>query len=129
MLPAFWVLGLLAICFGLPLWLKRVQANPYLGLWVGDAGKRDDIWYPVNVAVGRSLVLVGVRVLMVTTALATIAWRAPWHYVMVGGSAVLAEVMIYVANLGRLAAVVRKLQDEESPGSPEPTAPPGTDAP
>jgi hypothetical protein len=125
MLPAFWLLGLLAIAFGVPLWRRRVQANPYLGLRIGEAGERGDVWYPVNAVVGRSLVLLGVRVLVVTTALATIDWRAPRHYVVVAGCVVLADAILFAANLGRLAVVVRKLREDD----PEPTAPPDTRAP
>jgi hypothetical protein len=118
MLPAFWVLGLLAIGFGLPLWLRRVKANPYYGVTIGDAGERDDIWYPVNALLGRDLVFLGVRLLAIMTWLATIDWRRPQHFLIVSGSLLIAEAMLFAARWSRLGKAVQRLQDDEKVQDP-----------
>jgi hypothetical protein len=116
MLPVFWVLGLLGIGFGLPLWLCRVKANPYYGLTIGEKGERDDVWYPVNFTLGRNLTGMGVRTIMISTAFAFVDWRQPWHYLVVAGSFLLAEAMLFGARWRVLGKAVQEAQDEGAAG-------------
>lgn len=113
MVPAFWVMGVLGIGFGVPLWFGRVKPNPYYGLTIGKTGQRDDIWYPVNSLLGRDLTFMGLRVIAVMTFFATVDWRQPWHYLFVSGSILLAEAMVFAARWRVIGKNVEKAQAEE----------------
>ncbi len=115
MLPAFWVLGLESIAFGVPLWLGRVKANPYYGLTIGESGERDDVWYPVNSAFGRDLVFLGGRILLVMSFFATVDWREPYHYLIVTGSVLVAEAMLFWARWRVISRALLKLEAEKTP--------------
>lgn len=114
MLPVFWVLGLLGVGCGLPLWLCRVKPNPYYGLTIGEQGGRDDIWYPVNLTLGKNLTGMGARTLIISTAFAFVDWRQPWHYLFVAGSFLLAEAMVFGASWRMIGKAVQAAQDEEA---------------
>lgn len=119
MLPAFWVIGLLGIAYGLPLMRGRVRPNPYYGLLLREGGDADDIWYPVNALLGKDLGFVGLRILVVTSVLATFHWRQPQHYVYVGGGLVVAELALMAWRWQRIAADLGKQLDEARGGRPD----------
>lgn len=110
-LPAFWVVGLLGIGYGLPLMRGRVRPNPYYGLQLRAGGDGDDIWYPVNALLGKDLGFVGLRIVVVTSVLATFQWRQPQHYVFVGGGLVVAELALMAWRWQRIAADLRRQLD------------------
>jgi hypothetical protein len=113
MLPAFWVIGLVAIAFGVPLWLGRVRANPYYGVTIGNEGARDDVWYPVNALLGRDLVFTGLRFIVAASLLATFAWRRPQHYLIVAGCVLVAEMILMAVRWQRIGAAVQKQLGDE----------------
>jgi hypothetical protein len=118
MLPAFWVVGLLGIGYGLPLRRGRVRPNPYYGLRLSE-DDGDDIWYPVNALLGKDLGFVGLRIVVVTSVLATFHWRQPQHYVYVGGGLVVAELALMDWRWRRIAADLHKQLDEARGGQPD----------
>lgn len=111
-LPAFvlWMCcgsGLLIIAAAIPLWLKRVPPNAVYGARFAATLADPRVWYAVNAAAGRSLVVIGA---LYATSVGGIAVMPAWNH---AASLLLASGVLVVAlicNTVHLSALGNRLR-------------------
>lgn len=105
----FAVSGLLIIAFGLPLAQNKIKPNGWYGFRLPDTIKQPELWYPVNAALGKGLVLLGGLTIIISLWLGFVGILSEARYGSIMSIWLLIGVLVV---FGKAYNKLRKLRKE-----------------
>jgi hypothetical protein len=108
----------LMLGFGIPLAMRKIGPNGFVGVRLPVTMENPDIWYEVNAYCGRLMVQVGIVVGLLSLLVFVPGFDARWYMAMISASILISGIVITVKSMMFTRAVVSRSEVEIGPESP-----------